>query len=72
MPSFDFKKYHVRGMNASSEAEKQAINNELKAYYESLSDAEKVIFNDELQAFLIKEFAAIKSVYDGVNQPTSN
>jgi hypothetical protein len=63
---FDFKKYHVKAMNASTEAEKNAINTELKDYYAALSEEEKVPFNEALQSFLIKEMAGIKSVYDGV------
>ncbi|UBM60375.1 hypothetical protein LAG90_06915 [Marinilongibacter aquaticus] len=69
--AFDFKKYHVRAMNAASEAEKAEINKELKAYYASLPDDEKKAFNEELQSFLIKEMAAIKSVYDGVKSGES-
>ena len=67
MSKFDFKKYHVRAMNAISEAEKSEINKELKEYYAGLNDADKVIFNEELQSFLIKEMASIKSVYDGAS-----
>ena len=52
-------------MNASSEAEKSEINKELKEIYESLNESEKAEFNEKLQAFLIKEYANIKSVYDG-------
>ena len=66
MASFNFKKYHVRAMNAKNEEEKAAINQELKDYYASLPEGEKAMFNEELQSFLIKEMATIKSVYDGV------
>lgn len=69
--SFDFKKYHIRAMNAVNEAEKVAINLELKAYYESLPDEEKETFNTELESFLIGEMRKIKSVYEGVN-PSDN
>jgi hypothetical protein len=72
MGEFDFKKYHVRAMNASSEAEKLAINKELKDYYNDLEEADKAIFNEELQSFLIKEMASIKSVYDGAIGQTEN
>jgi hypothetical protein len=72
MGKFDFKKYHVRAMNASSEAEKLAINKELKDYYNDLEESDKVIFNEELQSFLIKEMANIKSVYDGAIGQTEN
>ncbi|MCA0363729.1 MAG: hypothetical protein U0V04_15035 [Spirosomataceae bacterium] len=64
MGKFDFKAYHIRAMNASSEEEKIAINKELKDFYASLPADEQKIFNEELQSFLIKEMAAIKSVYD--------
>ncbi len=66
----DFKKYHVRGMNASEE-EKLAINAELKELYEGLNEDDKKVFNDELQTFLIKEMASIKSIYDGVKAGNS-
>lgn len=72
MGKFDFKKYHVRAMNASSEAEKQAINQELKDYYNDLEESDKTIFNEELQSFLIKEMASIKSVYDGATGQMEN
>ncbi len=65
--SFDFKKYHVRAMNAATEAEKAEINRELKDMYEALDDESKKIFNEELQAFLIREYAAINSMYTGIN-----
>lgn len=65
--SFDFKKYHVRAMNAATEAEKAEINRELKDMYESLDDESKKIFNEELQAFLLREYAAINSMYTGIN-----
>lgn len=32
MGKFDFKAYHIRAMNASSEDEKVAINKELKDF----------------------------------------
>jgi hypothetical protein len=72
MGKFDFKKYHVRAMNASSESEKLEINKELKDYYNALGESDKVVFNEELQSFLIKEMAKIKSVYDGATGQTEN
>lgn len=54
-------------MNASSEAEKARINQELKDLYETLDEESKKIFNEELQAFLLKEYAAINSMYTGIN-----
>lgn len=66
--TFDFKKYHVRAMNAANEEEKAQINAELKALYDALPEEQKPIFNEQLQKFLIKEMANIKSVYDGVKE----
>ncbi|MFT5885578.1 MAG: hypothetical protein ACI9IP_002038 [Arcticibacterium sp.] len=67
--AFDFKKYHVRAMNAADESEKAAINKELKDYYAKLPEEEKAGFNEALQSFLIMEMGKIKSVYDGVEIP---
>lgn len=72
MPKFDFKRFHIRSMNAGSEQERAEINQELKDLYASLPDDEKKIFNEELQHFLTKEVARIKSDYEsinGLNQP---
>ncbi len=66
MNKFDFKKYHVKAMNAANEAEKAAINQGLKDYYETLTAVDKATFNEELQLFLVSEYSKIKSVYDGV------
>lgn len=68
MIEFDFKKYHVRAMNAGSEQEKAKINKELKDMYERLSEEDRAIFNDQLQTFLISEMAKINSVYDGIKK----
>lgn len=59
-------------MNAETEAEKLAINQELKDLYDSLSEEDKKDFNDQLQTFLVKEMAAIKSVYDATKTEDSN
>jgi len=72
MKEFNFKSYHIRGMNAATEKEKQAINQELKDLYESLSEEEKNDFNEQLQKFLIKEVANIKSVYDATQTESAN
>ncbi len=72
MKEFNFKSYHIRGMNAATEEEKQAINQELKDLYESLSEEEKNDFNEQLQKFLIKEVANIKSVYDATQTESAN
>jgi lipase chaperone LimK len=67
MAEFDFKRYHIRAMNAASEEEKQAINQELKDLYDSLPEEDKNDFNTQLQQFLIKETARIKSDYESVH-----
>jgi hypothetical protein len=72
MKNFNLKAYHVRGMNAETEAEKLAINQELKELYDSLSEEDKKDFNEQLQTFLVKEMAAIKSVYDATNTEDLN
>lgn len=72
MPTFDFKKYHVRAINAANESEKASINQELKDFYETLDPQEKETFNTELQAFLLSEYSKIKSVYDGVKSGESS
>ncbi len=59
-------------MNASTEAEKLAINQELKDLYESLSADDKKDFNEQIQTFLVKEMAAIKSVYDATKTDNMN
>jgi hypothetical protein len=66
MADFDFKRFHIRSMNASDE-ERAQINQELKNLYESLSQEEKKVFNEQLQAFLTKEVGRIKSDYESVN-----
>jgi hypothetical protein len=53
-------------MNASSEAEKAVINQELKDFYDTLNPTDKEAFNEGLQGFLVSEYSKIKSVYDGV------
>ena len=67
MPKYDFKRYHIRSMNAGSDQERAEINQELKDLYASLPDDEKKIFNEELQHFLTHEVARIKSDYESVN-----
>ena len=72
MKKFDFKRYHIRSMNAGSEQERGSINQELKDLYASLSEEDKKDFNEQLQKFLTKETARIKSDYEsvhGLNQP---
>ena len=50
MKNFNLKAYHVRGMNAETEAEKLAINQELKELYDSLSEEDQKDFNEVLNA----------------------
>lgn len=72
MSKYDFKRFHIRSMNAGSDQERAEINQELKDLYASLPDDEKKIFNEELQYFLTHEVARIKSDYEsvrGLNQP---
>lgn len=64
--TYDFKKYHVRAMNAATESEKAAINQELKDIYDTLNEEQKIVFNQELQVFLMNEYATITSVYEGI------
>lgn len=66
MPKYDFKRFHIRSMNAGSDEERAAINQELKDLYAALPEEEKTIFNEELQHFLTKEVARIKSDYESV------
>lgn len=72
MKEFNLKSYHIRSMNASSEAEKAAINQELKDLYESLSTEDKKDFNEQLQTFLIKEMATINSFYQSTKEENLN
>jgi uncharacterized protein (DUF2267 family) len=66
MPQYDFRKYHYRSINAATDVERTAINQELKDLYASLPDAEKEEFNRQLQTFLAKEMGRLKSDYESV------
>ncbi len=61
MPTFDFKRYHIRSSNAASGEERAAINQELKDLYASLSAENQKDFNEQLQKFLSAERARLKS-----------
>jgi hypothetical protein len=63
---FDFKSYQLRGIHAENEAEKQAINQELKDLYDSLNEEEKRKFNLELQKFLAVEMGRLGSDYEAI------
>lgn len=66
MSEFDFKRYHIRSINAANEEERAAINQELKDLYESLSEEEKVFFNQQLQKFISQELGRLKSDYESI------
>ncbi|MEY2792602.1 MAG: hypothetical protein RJA76_594 [Bacteroidota bacterium] len=63
---FDFKSYHIRAINASSDEEKIAINQELKDYYAQLSSESKNEFNVALQKFLLSEMGRLGSDYQAI------
>ncbi len=63
---FDFKKYHIRSINASSAEERAAINQELKDFYASLSKEEQHEFNTRLQIFLAREMGRLKTDYEAI------
>lgn len=67
MPEFDFKRFHIRSMNAGSDEERAQINQELKDLYTSLSEEDKTDFNQQLQKFLAREVSRIKSDYESVH-----
>lgn len=72
MATFDFKRFHIRSMNAGSDEERMQINQELKDLYASLPEEEKKHFNEQLQQFLTTEVSKIKSNYEsvhGLNRP---
>ena len=66
MTQYDFRSYHYRSINAANDAERAAINQELKDLYTSLPDEEKPEFNRQLQTFLTKEMGKLKSNYESV------
>ena len=66
MNQYDFRSYHYRSINAATDAERTAINQELKDLYASLPDEEKAEFNRQLQTFLTKEMGKLKSNYESV------
>ena len=72
MPQYDFRRYHIRAINAANDAERSAINQELKDLYASLADDEKDEFNRQLQAFLTTEVGRIKSDYESVKGGSRN
>jgi hypothetical protein len=67
MSQYDFKRFHIRSINAASDVERAQINQELKDLYASLKDEDKKVFNEELQKFLTTEVGRIKSDYESVH-----
>jgi uncharacterized protein (UPF0335 family) len=63
---FDFKRYHIRSINAANEEERAAINQELKDLYEGLTEEEKATFNQQLQKFIAHELGRLKSDYESI------
>ena len=66
MPHFDFRRYHIRSINAHDAAERAAINQELKNLYASLSVEDKADFNEQLQTFMIQQYKTIGSEYQAI------
>ena len=66
MAKFDFKRFHIRSMNAASDSERAEINKELKDLYAALSEDHQKVFNEELQQFLTGAVSRIKSDYESV------
>lgn len=64
--NFDFKKYHIRSINAVSAEERAAINQELKNFYASLNVEEQEGFNKALQTFLAREMGRLKTDYEAI------
>ncbi len=64
--NYDFRAYHLRSIHAATDAERAAINQELKDLYVSLPDADKAEFNAQLQTFLVREMGRLKSDYEAV------
>ena len=63
---FNFRKYHTRSINASSNEERAVINQELKDYYASLNKEEQHDFNAQLQTFLAREVGRLKTDYEAI------
>lgn len=66
MPDYNFRQYHYRSINAANEAERAAINQELKTLYDTLTEAEKAIFNAQLQQFLTTEYGRLRTDYESI------
>jgi hypothetical protein len=66
MTDYNFKRYHIRSINAASDEERAAINQELKDLYASLSEEDKKDFNEQLQKFMITEMARLSNDYEAI------
>jgi uncharacterized membrane protein len=69
---FDFKKYHLRSINAETAEERATINQELKDLYATLSPEEQRAFNEGLQSFLAKEMGRLGSDYQAIKASQQN
>jgi hypothetical protein len=63
---FDFKKYHLRSINATTAEERATINQELKDLYANLSPEDQKVFNEGLQSFLAREMGRLGSDYQAI------
>ncbi len=63
---YDFKKYHLRSINAATDQERAKINQELKDLYAGLSEDDKVVFNSQLQQFLSYEAKRLGSDFESI------
>jgi hypothetical protein len=63
---WDFRAYHVRAINAATEAEKASINQELKDHYESLNESDKKLFNEALQSYLLNQYKTLADDYQHI------
>jgi hypothetical protein len=66
MADFDFKRYHIRSINAASDEERAAINQELKDLYASLPEEDKKEFNEQLQTFVLREMGRLSHDYEAI------
>lgn len=69
---FNFKQYHIRSINAASNEERAAINQELKDFYAQLNEQDKEAFNAQLQTFIAREMGRLKTDYEAIKGGTQN
>lgn len=69
---FDFKSYHFRAINAPTEQDKLAINQELKDFYAGLNPEDQRSFNLALQKYLMNEVGRLGSDYEAIKDQTIN